>query len=563
MTTIIPRNDMQANGTYSEIKDVPKYGTQAPNAAPGQVNVFNPNTGAALEGAGAFNPNNGVKIQQTPIPAEIIGNTKPIDLASTKVNDTTATTALTAKTTAAADPANNPIVDTTASATATPSATKSITDRLKELIGVQGTEGAVTAKLQEEQQLAAKMEARNKINNQIVSTKRAYEEQIKSIRKNFQGTVSGMEAAVNNVTRQGNEDLANLAIIQAGANGDLQTANDIIQTKLDAEFEPIKNEIASYEKLYNLVQNDLSESEKLTVQSNLDQKKAEATNLLNAKSDAYKKAVENNAPASVLKAIGAATSPDEVYESMGKYGVDVEKQLQIKKLRTEIANASAQDAAVNPDVLTGMLNVYKATGVLPTFGNSAKSPLRAQFYAALGKPEGAAIVTDANTNKTIRAGLNTAYKTQQNQLAANETAINTLDQQLTLAQSYRAKVGDSGSPLVNKYKQSLASGVFGDPDTAALNNIVKTASYEFAKILSGAAASISGVTVNSAADAEAMLNGAMAKGQFNEVIGLMQKEANFRLSSQKDTLKRLESDLGNVGNLSSALKETDPLGIFK
>jgi hypothetical protein len=224
------------------------------------------------------------------------------------------------------------------------------------------------------------------------------------------------------------------------------------------------------------------------------------------------------------------------------------------KIYNDMAVAKDSDAAVNPDVLKGMLNVYKSTGVLPAFGLSAKSPLRAQFYAALGAEGGNQIVTEANTNKSVRAGLQTAYKTQQNILAANQTAIGTLEKQLTLAENYSGKVNRSGSPLIAKYALGLKSGVFGDPDAAALNNIVKTASYEFAKILSGSAASIAGVTVSSAADAESMLNSAMSKGQFSEVVSLMRKEASFRISSQTDTLKQLEKDMNNVGSISNDLK---------
>ena len=229
------------------------------------------------------------------------------------------------------------------------------------------------------------------------------------------------------------------------------------------------------------------------------------------------------------------------------------KQAQINKLNADAKAALQADATVTPDVLQGMLNVYKSTGVLPAFGLSAKSPLRAQFYAALGADGG--IVTEANTNKTVRAGLTQAYKTQQNQLSANQTAISTLDQQLGLAQQYSDKVSRSDSPLVNKYVLDVKRNIFGDPDTAALHNIVTTASYELAKILSGSAASISGVTVSSAADATNLLNSAMSKGQFNEVLGLMKQEANFRLNSQKDTLTQLEKDLNNVGSLSTDLKD--------
>lgn len=227
--------------------------------------------------------------------------------------------------------------------------------------------------------------------------------------------------------------------------------------------------------------------------------------------------------------------------------------------QADLRNKNAVDATVSPNTLSGMLNVYKSTGVLPTFGQSAKSPLRAQFYAALGADGN--IVTDANTNKTIRAGLNTAYKTQQNQLAANQTAIGTLDKQLELVQKYSDQINRTDSPLVNKYIIGARTGVFGDPETAALNNIVKTASYEFARILSGSAASIAGVTVSSAADAESMLNSAMSKGQFTSVLNLMKQESNFRLKSQQETLSNLEKDLNNVGSIAETVKPIPPASI--
>lgn len=207
--------------------------------------------------------------------------------------------------------------------------------------------------------------------------------------------------------------------------------------------------------------------------------------------------------------------------------------------------ASTSTTTVDPNTLQGMLNVYKATGVLPALG-MGNSPLRAQFYAALGGADGSTIVNDAQTTKAVRAGLTTAYKTQQNQLAANKTSIGTLDKQLELAKGYSDQVSRSDSPLVNKYLIAAKTGVFGDPQTTALNNIVTTAAYEFAKILSGASASVAGVSVSSGEDAKNLLNSAMSKGQFNEVLGLMKKEAQYRLDSQNTTLKQLESDMTNL-----------------
>jgi hypothetical protein len=209
---------------------------------------------------------------------------------------------------------------------------------------------------------------------------------------------------------------------------------------------------------------------------------------------------------------------------------------------------TAANASVDPNTLEGMLNVYRSTGATPAFG-LGKSPLRAQFYAALGGADGQQVVNDAQTNKAARAGVTTALRTQTNQYAANQTSIATLDKQLDLAKSYSDKVSRVDSPIIAKYQLAIKNGVFGDPDTAALHNIVTTASYELAKILSGSSASIAGATVSSQQDAENMLNSAMSTGQFNEVLGLMKKEADFRLKSQADTIANLKKDSQNIGTI--------------
>lgn len=221
------------------------------------------------------------------------------------------------------------------------------------------------------------------------------------------------------------------------------------------------------------------------------------------------------------------------------------KQLQIQKAQMELQG----EKAVDPATLQGMLNVYKSTGTLPSFGLGGKSPLRAQFYAALGGADGSQVVADAATNKAARAGVTTALRTQENQYAANQTSIGTLDKQLTLAKKYSDQVNRAGSPLIAKYQLAIKNNVFGDPDTATLHNLVKTASYEFAKILSGSSASIAGVTVSSAADAEGMLNEAMGRGQFNQILDVMKQESDFRLKSQADTIAGLKKDSQNIGSI--------------
>lgn len=346
----------------------------------------------------------------------------------------------------------------------------------------------------------------------------------------------------------------------AGEQGRLETATNNINKILDLTYKDEQATIARNDKLYERAYAVATNEQKIQLdklKAENDAKKQQLDDLQTLKQTYIKSALDNG-DYKTASAIASATdqkSLSDITSKMSGSNYDQQyKALQVKKLEQEIKKSNETDSTVSPDILTGMLNVYKSTGVIPAFGLSANNPLRAQFYAALGADGG--IVNEANTNKSIRAGLSTAMKTQQNQLSASETAIKTLDKQLELAKTYSDKVNRSGSPLVNKYLLSVKSGVFGDPETAALNNIVTTASYELAKILSGSAASIAGATVSSAEEAKQLLNSAMSRGQFNEVLGLMEKEANFRLNSQRDTINQLQKDLNNIGTLANDLKNS-------
>lgn len=260
------------------------------------------------------------------------------------------------------------------------------------------------------------------------------------------------------------------------------------------------------------------------------------------------------------------------------YGADVSPSLnpnqtvgslsdsQLQQLTSDMATRESGSSVKSSasDELQGMLDIYHTTGVIPPMGLSA-SGLRTQFYAAIGK-EGPGAVSDASANKAEIAGATTALRTQTNQYAANQTSIGTLDKQLDLVQSYSDKVDRTGSPLFNKYLLYLKGSVAGDADTAAFQNIVNTASAEFAKILSGSSASIAGVTVSSQQDAKNLLNASMSADQLSSVIGLMKAESNYRLTSQKDSINTLTSDIKNIGNGkmdTSTSSPTDAASFFQ
>lgn len=195
---------------------------------------------------------------------------------------------------------------------------------------------------------------------------------------------------------------------------------------------------------------------------------------------------------------------------------------------------------------------YKTTGTVPAFGYGvAGQSARNAFWNAVAS-SGEGTIAGASGNKAALAAATTALRNQTNQYNAANTALSTLDKQLSLLEQYSDKVDRSGTPAFNRYQLYMKGQLQGDPDTQALQNIVLTASNEFAKILSGSAASISGTTVSSAEDAKKLLNANMTTAQMKAVIGVMRQEGKYRLQSQKETMTQIQNDIKNINSGGSS-----------
>lgn len=223
------------------------------------------------------------------ISASDLSNTKSL-VVPPLVSDNTASNNLNTTNSIQSSQATADIKTNTSTSNQTPTSdTKTVKDKLLSLIGMQGDKTQFTSDLQNQQDIVGKTQALNKVNNDILLTTQAYDNQIKELRKNDVGAVGGgVSSAITELTRKKNEDLANLNIIKAVSLNDLNTANDIIDKKVTAKFEPIDNQIKSYQNLYTLLQNDLSESEKAIVESNLANSKLQK----NMQVDMYKGAFD-------------------------------------------------------------------------------------------------------------------------------------------------------------------------------------------------------------------------------------------------------------------------------
>jgi hypothetical protein len=160
---------------------------------------------------------------------------------------------------------------------------------------------------------------------------------------------------------------ANLALTYKVAADDYNGALQIVNDKISSLDKQHANQLSAYQLAAAAVNNDLTESEKLTVQANLQAQQQERTSILSAYSEVLKNAASNGAPASVLSAIDAASrapgaSAAAVFAAAGSYAKDPQVRLAESKARAELStgNVTITNPAASP--YGGILQTILASG---------------------------------------------------------------------------------------------------------------------------------------------------------------------------------------------------------
>lgn len=169
--------------------------------------------------------------------------------------------------------------------------------RIKELVGMQGSKATDTTKAQEEVQLAQKREALNKANTAQLRLDQAYEKEIEEIQKNSQGSLDiGVKQRLGDAERAYLDKKADIAIDRLASQGDVETALKIVEDKINAKYEPIDNEIKNLQTYLQIYGNDMTESEKLQVQSQIQEQQAQANFARNKELSAYEAKLKQSDP---------------------------------------------------------------------------------------------------------------------------------------------------------------------------------------------------------------------------------------------------------------------------
>jgi hypothetical protein len=228
-------------------------------------------------------------------------------------------------------------------------------------------------KLQEEQQLAQKTEQATKDYNEYTQKKLMYEQEIEKMRtSNEEGQFGGARAAdIAEYTRKANADLANLAVQAQMSQGLEKAARQTIKDSIEAQFQPIQDQIDFYAKFAQLNQNDLSESERIALQEGAAQRKADRDNVqsvANKLGEAF--LGDQTALSSINKVIADYTSgkisADEATSQMySSVGVPVDVQLE-RQRKQQIINDGGDSSSTDSSRFTKtQLNTGAASAALP------------------------------------------------------------------------------------------------------------------------------------------------------------------------------------------------------
>lgn len=208
-------------------------------------------------------------------------------------------------------------------------------DSISSLIDQLGGKAQATTNLQNQYQLDTKIQNATTSFNAYNTEKQKAADRIAAIyndpNPNLSPDYRNQKAAEQ--SRIDNQNLANLSIQANNDAGNVTAAQNIIKSKLDAQFQPILDEIQARTQFAQVNNNDLTASQQKTIDAQNAQKLADATAVRNSASSIYEGLRANSAPASVYAAvdainkdyvdgkISAADAQTKMSQAVGQYGV--------------------------------------------------------------------------------------------------------------------------------------------------------------------------------------------------------------------------------------------------
>lgn len=489
----------------------PTYGTQAANAAQGQVNVFDPNTGKALAGAGAFNPNNGQAIlsspnasvvNNTPVSntpsASSLSNVKPVVIPQAQNGTSQAANAAIGSSQGALLGLQNQNVQ----------ALQSQYDAQKgqetDLINQYLQKGTDQANMENAAGVPQLQALSNSLNNQYLTQTAAYNSQYNDI-FNQQGTTREQAAnQISELQQQHGYDLTNTAIQASIASTNYTNAENIISHQIDLKYAPMLDAI-------NFGMQFMQQNKDLLSQAQTEQFNAQ----LQVQQQTY---------------------------DQGVYNDHLVKDTQVQMIK------DAADQGASPDVLNSM-------GQIMTQGGSIGDVAAASGgYLQNGNYQPVQTGFDPNTGLPIYSGFNS--KTGQLEVKNGGGILGTTGSDLTTV------TGSDGTSY--QMGASTTMGAYASATSTQVNNIKATTAKIQAKVgnitdVNSAQAAINAVSPNSPITGAMVMSSAQKYGvDPATLIGVMQAETQCGTDGSKGANM---CNWGNVGNTDQAMANGKPVAM--
>lgn len=424
--------------------------------------------------------------------------------------------------------------DTTNASSTSGSTMDWIKDKFKSLGDTLSSKSEVTKALQEENQLAQKTQQAASDYNAYILAKTDLAQKLDNIRStNPEGQFgSAATSFVSEMERRGNANLANLAIRAQASQNLLTAAQQTIKDKIDAQFQPIQDQIDFLTKFAQVNSNDLTESEKFKLQQQADQKKSELDNLTKTVDTLHQNLLANDAPASAYSAIDKV-----VYDYTS--GKITASDAQTKVYQAAGAYAKKSDAPVTKDINGVTMQWNPTTGKWEQPSISGNSGVDKNSTTLAGAQSNVSNITDLLNSPGLNTSVGTSFLTRgpSGVLGTLGRAASIVGIPSAISGTYRNLTGD---------RQNFIAGVEQVRSNLNLESLIQ------AKSRGATFGALSDQELRVLANSATKIGSWAIKDKDGNVIGYNASESDFKKELDK---------INNFAKLDYIVKGGDPMDV--
>jgi len=205
---------------------------------------------------------------------------------------------------------------------------------------------------------------------------------------------------------------------------------------------------------------------------------------------------------------------------------------------------------MDAETLTFLADKYLVDGKPPSFGNSTSgATAKYQFWKTVAATGLAGNQTAVN--QIVVSAQKSALTKLLPLMTANENAQRTTTKNLDMALELNEKYDRTQVPKLNNlkkwYDRTLSVGdAQANKEYPEFETAIYIASREYANIAAGSTLSVAGLTDAATEAADRLLNAAMNKEQFKNVVSVMKRDMENTINEQKATVENIRSDMAEA-----------------